>query len=171
MSGGSGLTSPGSWSSFAHVPGCSCSKTSPGCSLPPRGAPSSRSSRRWPRSGTWDATGLCELATLAPATAASGGSASPGPLLKTPTAQLAVNGGSQHPDKRRAGGHGPTLADEVEHLLLPTPAASDSGNTPANHLGKKPGRRRVTSLKVIVEHGLLLTGGLMPPPSGTGSGG
>lgn len=39
-------------------------------------------------------------------------------LLKTPTAQLAVNGGSQHPDKRRAGGHGPTLADEVEFLPL-----------------------------------------------------
>jgi len=46
-------------------------------------------------------------------------------LLKTPTAQLAVNGGSQHPDKRRAGGHGPTLADQVEHELLPTPAARD----------------------------------------------
>ncbi len=43
-------------------------------------------------------------------------------LFRTPTSQLAVNGGSQHPDKRRAGGHGPTLADEVEHLL-PTPAA------------------------------------------------
>lgn len=40
--------------------------------------------------------------------------------FKTPTSQLAVNGGSQHPDKRKAGGHGPTLADEVEHLL-PTP--------------------------------------------------
>jgi hypothetical protein len=52
-------------------------------------------------------------------------------LLKTPTAQLAVNGGSQHPDKRRLGGHGPTLADQVEHEiptsspLLPTPAARD----------------------------------------------
>ena len=45
-------------------------------------------------------------------------------VLRTPTAQLAINGGSQHPDKRRAGGHGPTLADEVEHLL-PTPAASN----------------------------------------------
>jgi len=45
-------------------------------------------------------------------------------LLKTPTAQLAVNGGSQHPDKRRAGGHGPTLADQVEHLL-PTPSVAD----------------------------------------------
>jgi hypothetical protein len=45
-------------------------------------------------------------------------------LLKTPTAQLAVNGGSQHPDKRIAGGHGPTLADQVEHLL-PTPNTLD----------------------------------------------
>ena len=47
-------------------------------------------------------------------------------LFRTPTAQLAVNGGSQHPDKRKAGGHGPTLADEVEHLL-PTPAVNDMG--------------------------------------------
>ena len=35
-----------------------------------------------------------------------------------------MNGGSQHPDKRRAGGHGPTLADQVEHLL-PTPSVAD----------------------------------------------
>jgi hypothetical protein len=41
-------------------------------------------------------------------------------LLKTPTAQLAVNGGSQHPDKRREGGHGPTLADQVECELTTT---------------------------------------------------
>ena len=47
-----------------------------------------------------------------------------GRLLKTPTAQLAVNGGSQDPAKRRDGGHGPTLADQVEHELLPTPTAS-----------------------------------------------
>jgi DNA (cytosine-5)-methyltransferase 1 len=38
------------------------------------------------------------------------------PLLKTPTAQLAVNGGSQDPAKRRAGGHGPTLADQLETM-------------------------------------------------------
>lgn len=60
------------------------------------------------------------------------------PLFKTPTAQLAVNGGSQHPDKRRAGGHGPTLADQVEHelpakMLLPTPAVADAA---AEHAGK-----------------------------------
>ena len=46
-------------------------------------------------------------------------------LLKTPTAQLAVNGGSQDPAKRRAGGHGPTLADQVEHELLPAPRTAD----------------------------------------------
>ena len=46
-------------------------------------------------------------------------------LLKTPTAQLAINGGAQHPGKRKAGGHGPTLADEVEHLL-PTPNTMDA---------------------------------------------
>jgi hypothetical protein len=45
-------------------------------------------------------------------------------LFKTPTSNLGTNGGSQHPEKRKAGGHGPTLADEVEHLL-PTPAARD----------------------------------------------
>lgn len=55
-------------------------------------------------------------------------------LLKTPTAQLAVNGGSQHPDKRKDGGHGPTLADEVEHLL-PTPRASDGEKGGPNQRG------------------------------------
>ncbi len=57
-------------------------------------------------------------------------------LLRTPTAQLAINGGSQHPDKRRAGGHGPTLADEVEHLL-PTPRASDATKGGPNQRGSK----------------------------------
>jgi hypothetical protein len=56
-------------------------------------------------------------------------------LLKTPTAQLAVNGGSQHPDKRRAGGHGPTLADQVEHSLLPTPRATDGTKGGPNQRG------------------------------------
>jgi hypothetical protein len=57
-------------------------------------------------------------------------------LLKTPTAQLAINGGSQHPDKRKAGGHGPTLADEVEHLL-PTPRASDGAKDGPNQRDSK----------------------------------
>ncbi|MGW3493104.1 hypothetical protein [Streptomyces sp. NPDC001020] len=46
-------------------------------------------------------------------------------MLKTPTGNLATNGGSQHLIKRKVGGgHGPNLADEVE-WLLPTPKASD----------------------------------------------
>ena len=52
---------------------------------------------------------------------------SPGPttpLLKTPTSNIVNNGGSQHPEKRKSGGHGPNLADEVE-WPLPTPKASD----------------------------------------------
>jgi hypothetical protein len=60
-------------------------------------------------------------------------------LLKTPTSQLGVNGGSQHPDKRKAGGHGPTLADEIEHLL-PTPSAQEPGFTmePVDKHGNRP---------------------------------
>lgn len=38
-------------------------------------------------------------------------------LFKTPTANLGSNGAAQHPDKRRAGGHGPNLDDEVSFLL------------------------------------------------------
>lgn len=50
-----------------------------------------------------------------------------GSLLVTPTANLASNGGSQHPAKRKAGGHGPTLDDQVSHLrLMPTPTGRDS---------------------------------------------
>ncbi|MGY1435409.1 hypothetical protein [Streptomyces reniochalinae] len=45
-------------------------------------------------------------------------------MLKTPTSNIASNGGSQHPSKRKQGGHGPNLADEIE-WLLPTPKASD----------------------------------------------
>ncbi|MER5304601.1 DNA (cytosine-5-)-methyltransferase [Streptomyces lasiicapitis] len=38
-------------------------------------------------------------------------------MFKTPTANLGSNGAPQHPDKRKAGGHGPTLDDEVSYLL------------------------------------------------------
>lgn len=65
-------------------------------------------------------------------------------LLKTPTAQLAINGGSQHPDKRKAGRHGPTLADEVEHLL-PTPNASDAKGSGATQGRTRKGRPRPLS--------------------------
>ena len=73
-------------------------------------------------------------------------------LLKTPTAQLAVNGGSQHPGKRRAGGHGPTLADQVEHELLPTPQAADARRgTDAGMGGDRPsGAKRSNGLQTAV---------------------
>jgi hypothetical protein len=96
----------------------------------------------------WDATGYYELPTPGHLTSVNGSSSSPG-LLKTPTAQLAVNGGSQHPDKRRAGGHGPTLADQVEHQLLPTPTARD---------GKGANQRGDTTC---------LHGALLPTPRAT----
>lgn len=84
-------------------------------------------SETWPTSGM-TANGVAyELPTWAPPTPDTGSSSSPPEemLLKTPTSQLAINGGSQHPDKRKAGGHGPTLADEVEHLL-PTVTTQDA---------------------------------------------
>ena len=86
-----------------------------------------------------------------PATPASGCSSSPG-LLKTPTAQLAVNGGSQPPEKRKAGGHGPTLADQVEHELLPTPSARDWKSGASNIMD-----RNARPLNEVVQNCLLPT--------------
>lgn len=42
-------------------------------------------------------------------------------LLPTPGAYDGERGGSQHPDKRRDGGHSVTLQDVTEHALLGTP--------------------------------------------------
>lgn len=81
----------------------------------------------WPTSGTTHAGSCFALPTSGPRTGASVSSSPPGPpdpLLKTPTSNIGSNGGSQHPAKRKSGGHGPNLADEVE-WLLPTPKASD----------------------------------------------
>jgi DNA (cytosine-5)-methyltransferase 1 len=51
-------------------------------------------------------------------------------------------------------------------LLLPTPCAQQSANTPENHLRKKPGRRQVTDLAIIAENPeLFKTGGLLPTPT------
>lgn len=73
------------------------------------------------------------------------------PLLKTPTSNLGSNGGSQHPDKRKQGGHGPTLADEVEWALLPTPSASNpNGSEP---LDRWEARRRRNLAKKINGNG------------------
>lgn len=94
-----------------------------------------------PRSGSMRNGELFARPTLARLTGANGCSS----LLVTPTANLGVNGGSQHPAKRKAGGHGPTLADQVEHLL-PTPAACNpnDGEQPETWLARRE-RVKVTA--------------------------
>ena len=133
------------------------------------------------------------LDMVAPEQMSDAWKAAPMPVLKTPTSQFAVNGGSQHPDKRRAGGHGPTLADEVEHLL-PTPTAMDAhmsgGSTPSNvtltdatvrtRMGTAPNARHEPTLQMLptpratrggssTETVGLLTGDPTPPPSTAGN--
>jgi hypothetical protein len=55
-------------------------------------------------------------------------------LLRTPNSYLGSNGGSQPSEKRLAGGHQPSLADQVEQdldpmPLLPTPRTGDNRNS------------------------------------------
>jgi hypothetical protein len=107
----------------------------------------------WPRSGMTRSGDAYELPTLAPRTAETAAS-SPPALLKTPAAQLAVNGGAQHPDKRKAGGHGPTLDDEVMHLL-PTPAANDGARGPDRSTSRPSGAKGT----------LNLAGAILPTPT------
>ena len=67
----------------------------------------------------------------------------------------------------RAGGRTQEIAAPISDTpLLPSPCAQQSGNSPELHLSKKPGRERVTDLAIIVENGLLATGGrLLPTPT------
>lgn len=81
-----------------------------------------------------------------------------GTLMPTPTA-------SDHKAGRHQDGTGHSLTQAVK--LLPTPVAQPSGNSPTEHLRKKPGRDRVTDLAIIVENNLLPTGGLLPTPQAT----
>lgn len=83
-------------------------------------------------------------------------------LLPTPRATDGTKGG---PNQRGSSGD-LMLPSAVQ--LLPTPTAHDSGNTPENHLRKKPGCHQVTSLQVIIDHGLLPTGGHIAPQSTVG---
>ncbi|GAA4762421.1 DNA cytosine methyltransferase [Microbacterium gilvum] len=57
------------------------------------------------------------------------GTHAPVALLPTPDAYAAGRGGSQHPDKRRDGGHTVSLADVTEHTLMPTPRATRGGSS------------------------------------------
>lgn len=80
-------------------------------------------SATWPVSGSMRSGSAFLRPAWVPATSGSAPSSSRGPLLKTPTSQLGVNGGPQPPAKRKAGGHGPTLEDEVVFLFA-VPASS-----------------------------------------------
>lgn len=82
----------------------------------------------------------------------------PGALIPTPTA-------SDHKAGRHQDGTGMSLSQAVQ--MLPTPVAQPSGNSPEAHLRKKPGRERITDLAILVENGLLATGGLLPTPQAT----
>lgn len=84
-------------------------------------------------------------------------------LLPTPNSSLASSGGSQHPDKLRAGGHQVKLKDAIEHLptpLLPTPNATEGrkGTTqPAE-------TRRAQGHQVYLSNAI---GSLLPTPRAT----
>ena len=97
-------------------------------------------------SGTWPTCGMTRagtayaLPTWAHRTAGIGSSSTPTlptpratrggsstetvALLPTPTANVGRNGGAQHPDKRRSGGHSVSIQDVAEFKLLPTARAS-----------------------------------------------
>ena len=54
----------------------------------------------------------------------------------------------------------PTVVGEAEgENFLPTPTATFSWNTPETHMCKRPGRTTVSDLRILVENGLLQTGG------------
>lgn len=89
-------------------------------------------------------------------------------LLPTPQVADVTGGHKTRSGKRSNELLLPGVAEAL--TLLPTPAAHDSGNTPEEHLRKKPGRTVVTSLQVIVDHDLIRTGGRIVPPSSAGNG-
>lgn len=54
----------------------------------------------------------------------------------------------------------PTVVGEMGgQSFLPTPTATSSWNTPENHMCNRPGRTTVSDLRILVENGLLQTGG------------
>lgn len=163
MSGTCGPTLPAP--SAFYDPESRCWRTSQGTFL----SDSMPSSVTLPRWGMTRAGVLYELPTPAlPTVAHECSSLLPTPAVndmgagKTPeawdewTARMQAKHGN-------GNGHGPSLSIEALRLL-PTPAAHDSGNSPATHLRKKPGRSQVTSLQVITDHGLLSSGGRISPP-------
>jgi hypothetical protein len=107
------------------------------------------------------------------------------PLLRTVTA-VEAEGGMVSPATAKAFGQTLRLSGQLVDLvapghlpgpevrearrLLPSPVAQPSGNTPEDHLRKKPGREVVTDLAIVVENGLLETGGRLLPTPKAGDG-
>ena len=88
-----------------------------------------------------------------------------GMLLPTPTVGNATGGNATRSGARSHE----LLLPGVAMSLLPTPVAQPSGNSPEDHLRKKPGRQIVTDLAIIVENDLILSGGRTNQPSGAGN--
>lgn len=117
-----------------------------------------------PKSGMTRRGRLFELPTSVPLTIVPGCSSSPGPVkaFPTPKAHDGIMG------RPRTSGR---PIEKSTHLgtivtLLPTPVAQPSGNTPEDHLRKKPGRQVVTDLAILVENDLMGTGGkVLPTPT------
>lgn len=102
-------------------------------------------------------------------------------MLPTPDAYSGSRGGSQHPDKKRVGGHQVVLSDVVEHELLPSavallPTPNTMEHLPVRegeayekhlHRGDLNGSRRNagSNLREVVVHDLLPT-----PAAADGSG-
>jgi hypothetical protein len=88
-------------------------------------------------------------------------------MLPTPTVGMMMGGS----EARSGGRSGERLLPGVakDLALLPTPVAQHSGNTPEDHLRKKPGRDVVTDLAIITENDLLPTGGRTSPLSSVGN--
>lgn len=103
----------------------------------------------------------------------SGCDRAPVELSRTPVADE-DGGGPLHPDTAAERGQTLRLTGQVLALtgdLLPTPVAQPSGNSPEDHLRKKPGREVVTDLAIMAEHGLFESGGrLLPTPRATRDG-
>jgi len=98
-----------------------------------------------PWTSVWPKTGVClsgDVAMLTSCPAPDGGARH---LLRTPRS---ARGGSS--------------TENIGKLTLPTPVARPGHGSPADHLRRKPGRSVVPDLAIIVDNGLLDTGGTLP---------
>jgi hypothetical protein len=166
MSDGSGRTLRPLSGTWTHVPGCSCSRTSLGCSLLEAGTFWPVSFTDWPASGTWDATGFSGPLTSARPITASAGSA----LLPTPDAGSFNEGESLESWEARrqanlakginGNGQGTPLSMAVK--MLPTPNATDFKGA-----GQPPGTIRDGRERPASDADLPTAVQLLPTPRAT----